>query len=180
MTGKLLEGMDGKLVDAETDPCCCEEVAPCECPCGSWPPEAWPCGGLVEEYSISDISVAVEEYASSLFDPPSVCGTGSALRSGTLTADIPIIVEMVSDQSCQWFGRGDGELAFGSGSPITGNQWTVWLHPGCYWRVQFDASGLLVEFRKYTGITPIGRYEVRPCSKNIFTAYRLSGWLEIS
>jgi len=51
-SGNLVRNSEGDVYRGVDCPCDC--VIPCSCPCsGTYPPASWPCGGLLETYSVT-------------------------------------------------------------------------------------------------------------------------------
>ena len=74
---------------------CC---APCDCPCeGTWPPASWPCGGLVEEYVMSNGTTSYYDsaacYATAEGEPL------SAISELRLVGDVTVTA---TTTSCEW------------------------------------------------------------------------------
>jgi hypothetical protein len=121
--------------------CCCLEPAPTTCPCSPWLPSEWPCGGLLETYSVSfSITIPFEgnDYTYN--------GSGNILANSTY--------------SCYWLGTVtldavpidppdglDDEVTVSI--RLTGGVWQCFM---------FDAGFLAALGEKATGLTPIGTY----------------------
>jgi hypothetical protein len=43
----------GRIIDQDNCPCC---------PCETWPPASWPCGGLLENYSLTLAYVGLQSF----------------------------------------------------------------------------------------------------------------------
>lgn len=82
-TGKIIINAGGKAVVCDHCPC------GCACACSPWPPSSWPCGGLLETYSVSG------EY-----------DFGSGNPADTFTG---ITVTAVSGTPCAWAGSGTSD-----------------------------------------------------------------------
>ena len=73
---------------------------PSSCPCTSWLPSEWPCGGLVEQYSVDSEKISF--------------GTAGGACNFGLRAE-NIIVTASPFRSCLWIGTGTGEVSFDQG-----------------------------------------------------------------
>jgi len=69
---------------------CCGDLAPCTCPCTSWPPGAWPCNGLVEIYRATGTIYCYGNQA-------------DCLAGTNLVGTIPFDLELEADSTaCRW------------------------------------------------------------------------------
>ena len=147
---------------SEENPCPDEICAPCSCPCTSWLTASWPCGDLVEQYTISG---TIEIYGSQSNCENSINALTTASFSKTVTAstvNIPF-------SGCWW--RWDEDP-----KPTTGlYQLQLLLNPSspCFWGVyaRYEVSGSRrdASMRKYVGGTPVGSDYVPTC--NQYTSY---------
>jgi len=143
---KLLFSPSGKLLFC--DECPCPDPAPCTCPCGTWPPASWPCGGLVEVYTLAAGSyIEIENYND----------TGNTWRWQAVDD-----IELTADSSCRWANNTTATTQLyidgtPTGSPFAG-WWEVALED-CEWRLYeyIGSGGTYVP--KTTDLTPIGMYE---------------------
>jgi hypothetical protein len=155
--GKLKIAGSGAVYECED--CPCEPDAPCDCPCtGTFPPESWPCGGLLEEYAISnglvspyDAAAIVARVVDSGEDPPLVTEvrlTGAVVATA---ADL-----------CLWYGGEDAaevqertspSMTWGTAYTLTGSA-EIGL-ASCAWYCELPGYNLTI---KATGLTPIGDY----------------------
>ena len=130
------------------------EPAPTTCPCaGSWPPESWPCGGLLEEYSLTSFYV---EY----------------FLSGVATGDLfrvtgPITLSANAAFPCQWVDAGEFEFYDESiGEWVVQEDWYPVLlelrADGWYVFVDSSSNDYVGGggFYKTTGLTPVGSYTI--------------------
>ena len=112
--------------------------APTSCPCATWPPASWPCGGLNETYNLS--------YNMKVWNPPKTsCGDGEPDEvihyNTTLTP---------SEGACLWLSFEYWPMA-GLGLTDEGT-WHVWfLSPPHSWGAHKG------------GNTPIGSYPDTEC-----------------
>ena len=155
----LLTGIEN-LFDSGSD-CPNFVCAPSTCPCGEWPPAsssgAWPCGGLIEEYVVSNGTTSYYDgavcYATAQGEPLSVI---TELR---LVGDVTC---KATANSCEWQGpassveRRDIMYDF-SGNPSVFADWYPIAAAkinlvNCAWVA--GAAGA----SKETGQTPVGEY----------------------
>lgn len=145
-------------------------AAPATCPCTSWPPASWPCGGLVEEYTISNAFTSLVDgatIASAAYYYSDQDGTGTIVDyvetrilndSATATA--------YATSSCTWR-TAYGTLQVRSSSNVDPLAWETINDPeeevGFYeivgfWAVlPYGGNGDVVG-SKDTGLTPVGNY----------------------
>jgi hypothetical protein len=145
---------------ADIEECCCPPPpAPCECPCETWPPESWPCGGLLEEYAV-DIFLRFTEYESET----ECTGSPFAIFEWRVKGG-PGVVS--ADTTCGW---ADAELVMEQRAKIGDGPFTEWeeitpsatvelteINEVCAWK--FLVLGYF--FFKDTGSSPIGSYKFR-------------------
>jgi len=146
------------IIDEVYDDCaeCCGDLAPCSCPCTSWPPTSWPCGGLVEEYVMSNGTTSYYDgtvcYATAQGEPFSFI---SELR---LVGDVTCAA---TANSCEWEGPANSverrDISYdGDGNPSVFIDWRPVsaariLLSNCAWT---NGAGTTKE----TGQTPVGEY----------------------
>jgi len=148
-------------VDDVYDDCaeCCGDLAPCTCPCeGTWPPASWPCGGLVEEYVLSN---GTTSYYDGI-----VC-YATAQRSGlnSMAVEYRFVGDVTctaTANSCEWEGPAGSVESRYIGYDIDGNPSVVldWTAVGpariilsnCAWTDGYAGT------TKETGQTPVGEY----------------------
>ena len=147
-------------VDEVYDDCaeCCGDLAPCSCPCeGTWPPTSWPCGGLVEEYVLSNGTTSYYDgavcYATAQGEPL------SAITEFRLVGDVTCTA---TANSCEWEGPAGSVESRYIGYDIDGNPSVVldWTAVGpariilsnCAW------TGGGYGTTEETGQTPAGEY----------------------
>ena len=156
----LLTGIEN-LFDSGSD-CPNFVCAPSTCPCGEWPPAsssgAWPCGGLIEEYVMSNGTT-------SYYDG-TVC-YATAQRSGLNS--IAVELRLVGDvtctataNSCEWEGPAGSveqrDIFYDvDGNPSVGIDWRPVsaariLLSNCAWISGYAGT------TKETGQTPVGEY----------------------
>ena len=134
---------------------CC---APCDCPCaGTWPPASWPCGGLVEEYVMSNGTTSYYDgaacYATAEGEPLSMITEFRLVGDVTCTA---------TTTSCEWEGPASSVERRDVMYDISGNPgWvTDWYTSGAakinLINSTWDAGGAGAV--KETGLTPVGEY----------------------
>lgn len=162
--GSLLMLANGSLMGE----CCCGEVpAPCSCPCESWPPESWPCGGLNETY------VATNGHVSP-FDGASICHREECIDSSPPgseaignAGEIRIVGSLVFtaggawDETCRWTALGDIQRRSIDKNGVITENWTdtepfemnlflnTYVEP-CRWQLSLAY--------KQEGTTPVGTY----------------------
>jgi hypothetical protein len=130
------------VTEEQFQECCCP--APSTCPCEeTWPPSEWPCGGLLEIYSLDSWNATIDSlgYLFRLKSPIS------------LTASTP--------GTCRWFGTGLTERSTNGGSAwsdFATLSFSLGLGAGG-WSVS-DTLGTLgpAVCAKVNGQTPIGNY----------------------
>lgn len=137
---------------------CCGDLAPCDCPCTSWPPTSWPCGGLVEKYVMSNGTT-------SYYDGTPCFATA---RPGIFPLSSNFEVRLVGDvtctataNSCEWEGPADSVELRGMTWDMNNNPsvYVDWYPIGaarillsnCAWDTVYGGS-------KKTGQTPVGEY----------------------
>jgi hypothetical protein len=173
-----VEELFGEEYDQCPEPC----EAPCECPCGGWPredfenpgyanPEAFPCGGLLYQYSLSSFSLLEIYHPSS----ESCSDAGQWPLRTTLVNPITLtaIAQNSSELSCVWTGVGDVEIVNegpgGTTTETTPAEFTLSLVTTgevCRWEIgvmAFPASG---GGSKLYGQTPVGSYQLYGCFPN--------------
>jgi len=121
------------------------QCAPYGCPCPSFPPAAWPCNGLVEEYEV-EFTLRIRRYAELDTD----C-SGTAECDETVSESV-VLTAQTAGGGCVWFGTALTEACgIGLGAAVlslntTNGQWEISL-----------ALGSLV-LVKASGLTPAGGY----------------------
>lgn len=167
-SGKLAANASGIPFIAtrdELENCCCK---PCVCPCEDWPPESWPCGGLIEQYVAdngytSPIDSTSILYYQELYGNPDCSGNPLAWREWRLTRALTMTADLTS--SCRWTGNPYGKLQM---RETLYPDWEDVEYPEdfiieldlttCFWtfqmRIGFDPSG------KDMGSTPAGHYRI--------------------
>ena len=135
-----------QLCEGSTKIQLCEEHSPCTCPCGTWPPEAWPCGGLNETYAYS-VTFRYRHWTSvDCSGTPDVDCTRTV--TGTITAD--------PAHTCVW-GPDFPDLTSCPAPDVTAGV-LVYL-AGCDWRLDFDIMGYASPYAlKSIGATLAGTY----------------------
>jgi len=137
-------------VDKVYDDCaeCCGDLAPCTCPCeGTWPPASWPCGGLVEVYTLAEGSYI------------ELVDSGVSYRW-----QATIAVALTATSSCSWTSNlsETNTQLYIDGTP-TGpefvGRWEVFLLD-CQWEL-YQQIGLTDFVPKTTGQSPAGHYQSR-------------------
>jgi len=122
------------------------QCAPYTCPCGTWPPSAWPCQGLVEEYEIT-FDMRVRSYSTADCSGSPDCDD---------TEEISVVVSAESS-ACVWFGTAisaaceanPGGMYLGLG---TNGNWTITA-------ALFNAAApQTYAIDKQAGLTPVGNY----------------------
>ena len=135
-SGKL-PMQDGKLVlitQAEFEDCCCEEPdAPTVCPCDPWPPESWPCGGLLETYAVSGTVEVLSGDDAGIWDV-----------AGTVVAS--------PENTCQW-----NDLTATQTRQSDSKVYEVGLRLELGWTLSV-IGGVGGNGNKPTGLTPVGSY----------------------
>ena len=141
--------------------CCCQPPAPCECPCETWPPESWPCGGLLEEYSFTLPPRGFMEYDGTTCSGDLLGGLGYRILPCTLTAD---------GTPCTWEGLAISQITIDDpqGSPTWDDDYEVQITvrlvdtPDCQWVYEVvradNQAHVLWSGHKPTGLTPAGQY----------------------
>ena len=134
---------------SEENPCPDEICAPCTCPCeGTWPPASWPCGGLVEVYTLAAGSyIEVENYN----------GLGQTWRWQAVND-----IQLTAYNSCSWDNNTTATTqTYIDGTPI-GSPYSGWWEvvlEGCEWRLyEYNGSGG-TSVPKTTGQSPVGDYQ---------------------
>lgn len=129
--------------------------APSTCPCGTWPPTTWPCGGLVEEYVASNGTT-------SFFDgtPCYATAQGEAFGAVTELRLVGAVTCTATANSCEWEGPANSierrDIMYdGDGNPSVFLDWRAVGAAkinlsGCAWAIE--------SFRRPTGQTPAGEY----------------------
>jgi len=135
--------------------CCCG----CECPCASWPPESWPCGGLNQTYAVtngyaSPVDAAAIILHQDMYGNPDCSGDVMAWQEWRLSSSQTVTA---GDTPCGWAGTTAGNWEARSNTSPT---WTAIANieislylDACVWKVV--ASVTMV---KNTGQTPVGAY----------------------
>lgn len=119
------------------------------CPCTTWPPESWPCGGLVEIYHITG---TIEIY-------DNITCSGSPVQTINMDLDLPYVPET----SCRWSGDDPGYLYYPRLTGVTG----AWNVEVSYLYLPYLSYGL-ANLSKF-GVTPVGNYGDSDCyPDNIF------------
>ena len=164
-------------VDEVYDDCaeCCGDLASCDCPCTSWLPPSWPCGGLLEEYQVTgnlasryDSEAIVQEYQTHYIDWWLVTEYRS---SGNATA-----AKLTPDMTCYWSLSLESRLLYYDGTRASGpttfrsvaQDWTSVPPPytgyvrlsSCQWQGVFGVKGNPdnIPTAKDVGQTPAGNY----------------------
>lgn len=139
-------------------------VAPCACPCASWPPKSWPCGGLNETYAI-DNGLTSPYDASAIFWRMTSGADWTEYRLSS-----PVIVAAHDSVSCLWVGDGQVEIRAFVGGVLYDwtalpNTWTFTMTLNtvapCFWGISasFDAPGTKPPGAvKDVGMTPVGAF----------------------
>jgi hypothetical protein len=136
--------------------CCCESDepdAPSSCPCDPWPPESWPCGGLLEEYSLDAYVFVIRYYA-----PNEDC-TGTQVGYYEMQLESPITLTAGEATPCYWDGLGAYKERYSEGGSWTtglNGSWSVSLAEEGWNLVGPNAAD--VGAVKVVGITPAGSY----------------------
>jgi hypothetical protein len=157
----LSDGVPAIYSEADIEECCCP--APCECPCETWPPESWPCGGLLEEYIFELPPWGSAEYdnATCSGDVIEVSVFGNRILPCTLTA---------GESPCTWEGLAMRQFTDDDpqGSPTWYDTYDVLIRvrlvdaPPCRWVLEVveadSPSNVLWSGHKLTGLTPTGEY----------------------
>jgi len=132
---------------SEENPCPDEICAPCSCPCTSWPPSSWPCGGLVEVYTLAAGSY-IELVESG------VSYRWQATIDVALTAAGPCYwTSDLSETNTQVYIDGTPT------GPQTVGWWEVMLED-CQWDL-YQQFGIAEFVPKTTGQSPAGYYQSR-------------------
>jgi hypothetical protein len=177
----LGDGRVSLVSRAKFKECCCPPPAPCECPCETWPPSEWPCGGLLEEYYVV--------YDSGWIPAINPDGTSKGDFEVRIKGKGNIRFDNRVFEKCRWAAarafetwtndgskrRQDGvETNLGTPGGIIGSSLQIKLtgvEPDCRWSTlgyaQFDVGLSLYRAPggvKFTGLTPTGRYEAFPDS----------------
>ena len=148
------DGKPNLITQSDFEDCCCKPPAPGSCPCESWPPESWPCGGMLEQISANYVRT------STYFDNASEC-TGDINNIIGFRTNGNVVLTADPDIPCMWAAEGTF-IQQGEGNPI------VWGDPvlgiinvrlgttpqGDFAWI-FDQDDI---FYKRTGLTPIGEY----------------------
>ena len=131
------------------------DVTPCFptcCPCPSYPPASWPCGGLNQSYSVSfDYILEVWSYGSPACStaPTTTCTGSTAL---TVTAD----------SSCHWIGtvviQPTPPPPWDYRCPGTFTVEISWTASGWKYKIYDSFSQAWTEEYKTTGRNPVGSY----------------------
>lgn len=135
--GKVLR-IGGQVIRCPSCPCA-PPPAPCACPCSTWPPESWPCAGLLESYLTS-----LEIYSGS---------SGWGWR----WSDQPVAA---ANTSCTWINTtADIETTIDGGSIWFPTTATIILRLSCSeWELGTFIVGLPLA-KRLIGLTPPGSYE---------------------
>ena len=138
--------------------CCCPSTCPCE---GTWPPSEWPCGGVLETYSLNSI-LFIRDY-------------GGYIYHARLKSPITITASSILSQTCLWSGTGQMEASIDDGATFydstSGTIAVYWF--GGQWLINlrfslisiFDSSGPQFTY-KGVGTSPVGLY----------SGSNISGW----
>ena len=151
--GKLVFS-GGKLTFCGSCPC----NAPCTCPCaGTWPAASWPCGNLLESYSISGQTVV---------SAPTSGSHEYRLTSVVVTAtnSNPFVVS----STCLW-DVDDVEIEYRTYDGSAWGPWTTTVSPTvflaliitptpCRWAIGVRILSTFTGGNKYVGETPVGSY----------------------
>jgi len=156
------DGQPIYMTRAEFEACCCPEPeppAPCECPCETWPPETWPCGGLVEDIAFELHPTGYAAYRGPTCSGDFIEGIGNRVLPCTLSA---------GETPCTWEGVGmwQAHVDDPNGTPFWGDAFEVSITvrlvgaPVCRWEIQVfdDNDSLIWSGHKPTGLTPAGQY----------------------
>jgi hypothetical protein len=156
----------------------CEEVGivPCECPCDPWLPEEWPCGGLLEEYSLDSYVFKTRIFSSN----DSCEGDHDYYYEMQLENPITLTATNEYETSCLWLGMGTFKERWSEdGAWITGipGSWSVALFDQA-WSVKgpgLEDAGTV----KLVGNSPVGSYPGRtqciPASSDSSQAFEAQG-----
>jgi len=141
-TGHLLKTTGGHLVR--------ECVAPRSCPCGTWPPAEWPCGGLVEEYLVTG-TIEAHDTVLDCSSPPDETINFSVIVTAT--------VGPPSHASCNWEGA-DAKISVNLWLDTVNGRWVVAvtnIGGTVYWGSEYAY--------KTTGLTPVDpAYDLTGCT----------------
>jgi hypothetical protein len=152
--GVLAGSADGLVVDP---PIPGSEPAPTTCPCTEVDPAEWPCGGLLETYTITEWQYDYDH--------------GDTVRIWRLKS--PAVVYNVNNSVCLWSVNSvDGDIEYSLDGGATwadvtgaGYYFSIGLSSSLGWEVscQLGTGSIFVEVHKSTGQTPLGFYseEVR-------------------
>lgn len=144
----FIDGVPSLISNDLFEECCC--YLPESCPCeGVWPPVSWPCGGLLETYSLNSW-LGIE-------DGPTYYRLKSPITMSAFSAEW-------STRSCRW--RGEGDIEYGpDGSTWYNYDTDVGFLIDLYsygWTVKVDEFPGVgpggVEVQKKHGQTPVGLY----------------------
>ena len=131
---------------AQLEACCCP--APCACPCGTWPPESWPCEGLTEQYAVG------LDFTREWFYSVEDC---SGAPDMSVSAHIDVIVT-ATPGPCGWTGL----LMYDFGDPLGSVAVYVDINlvgtPPCHWECTVTVFMEGCTGEKASGGTPPGTY----------------------
>jgi hypothetical protein len=137
--------------------CCCP--APCSCPCGgTWPPESWPCGGLLETYGM--------EFSKTISSPSNGDTEYKSDSTITLTASSTSIY--LPYTTCLWSKLDASILSRVYNGSVWG-EWTATTSPealavragppgDCRWAISIRVGFTFLGGSKVVGLDPIGSY----------------------
>jgi hypothetical protein len=138
---------------------CCGPPAPCSCPCSPWPPAEWPCGGLLQQYSLSKMEAEIKMY-------PMDSGCAGTPDSWRQVRSKSAVTLTATSTSCTWTGSGAFERR---NYNFETNEWGEWIDESltfcrvelvsslCRWDVSVIGFGV----PKLRGLTPAGKYKGR-------------------
>lgn len=137
----------GTLCRAEEYPCECP--APCACPCGgTWPPAEWPCGGLLETYSVNSFI----RYTTSALTTPEI----------RLKNPASITATYIGPGRCHWENL-DVVLQYWDSVDETWVDYEATGRVGIShfcreWSIGIGFANFTTFANKFTGLSPVGDY----------------------
>ncbi len=140
-SGDLVRKPDDDLVRQAACPDC-DCLIPCSCPCGTYPPASWPCGGLLETYSLTAFDIFNTLFFYHLrIDPALSPVTLTAYKSCGWRALSAPVQYQVNDEEDPWFDDPqDISLSF------SGGVWRIFMTP--------------YTFDKSSGCDPTGNFSI--------------------
>ena len=167
------------LTEAQIEECCAP--APSECPCTSWPPSEWPCGGLVEQYSIQG-SVNRTCVGTSGMESLIISPVNASAATTTCLWSVPSS-ERISAIFIEYCNGGSQNPHFVTGFSIQlapnwpgGRSWLVTIG----FTLSSGGPGYIYRFVKSTGQTPLGSYIFDPLNSFTIPGDNQSGSVTVS